>query len=59
MEHNPAHHLNIKMALADRAAGGFPDRGKSLRQEIVKAGAFSNPLSEFICLCPNCLIVKA
>ena len=42
----PAHHLHIEMALPDRPAGGFPDGGERLRQEIVERLAVRDALLE-------------
>ena len=39
MQRYPAEHLNVKMALAQRPLRRFADRGKSFRQQIIKAGA--------------------
>ena len=45
---NPADDLHIVRAQADRAPGGFPHRGKCLRQELVQAGPFLQALSELL-----------
>src|SRR3954468_16899371 len=36
VEHNSADKLNIVVTLAERSLGGFPDRRKRLRQEVVQ-----------------------
>ena len=38
MQHHPADQLYIKMSHPQGAAGGFPDQGKSFRQELIQGG---------------------
>ncbi len=43
-----AHHLDVVVALADRALGGLATDGERLEQEVVEVGAVVEPLAELV-----------
>ena len=46
MEHHAAHELHVEVAHAEHALGGFADRGKSFRQELIDRFAGGKPGAE-------------
>ncbi len=51
-----AHQLDVVVALADGASGGFTAHGEGLEQEIVEIGAVVEPLSELDRLGLECVV---
>jgi hypothetical protein len=58
MEHDPAHHLDVEMALAEGPLGGLAHGGKGLHKQVVQLFAGRHPLPETIGAGANFLVAE-
>ena len=58
VENDAAHELDVEMALAQGALGGFADGGEGFHQKIVEGLALVDAFAELVGACPQLVIGK-